>query len=217
MSKRVVFFGDSITDACRREDVFCGMGAGYATMVGGELGAKYPDEFEFKNMGIGGNRIVDLYARLKSDFLNLKPDYASIYCGVNDCWHEILYQNGVDTPKFEMVYQIMLDEIFAILPNIKLILIAPFVVEGRCTCNTDEMPDRLKHFEVEVAEKANAVKCIAEKYNLPLIELQPIFNDACKKASPSFWTTDGVHPTVAGHTLIKNAWVEEFERLIQQI
>ena len=111
MSKRVVFFGDSITDACRREDVFCGMGTGYVTMANGELSAKYPNEFKFVNMGIGGNRVVDLYARIKSDFLNYAPDIAVIYCGVNDSWHEILYKNGVKTKKFEMVYQLMLDEI----------------------------------------------------------------------------------------------------------
>lgn len=214
MAKRVIFFGDSITDACRREDVFCGMGAGYATMVSGELSLEYPNQFEFKNMGIGGNRIVDLYARIKSDFLNLKPDYASIYCGVNDSWHEILYQNGVDTPKFEKVYQIMLDEILAALPNIKLILIAPYVVEGNCTCNTAEMPDRLEQFKIDVAEKAEAVKRIAKKYNLPLIEMQPIIDEACKKAAPNYWTTDGVHPTPAGHTLIKNAYISEFKKLI---
>lgn len=214
MAKRVVFFGDSITDACRREDLFCGMGAGYATMVCGELSAEYPNRFEFSNMGIGGHRVVDLYARLKSDFLNLKPDYASIYCGVNDSWHEILYQNGVNTKKFEMVYGLMLDEILTEFPEIKLILIAPFVVEGRCTCNNEEIPDRLKQFQVDVAEKAEAVKRIGKKYNLPVIELQPIIDEACKIAPPDYWTTDGVHPTPAGHTLIKNAWINEFEKLI---
>lgn len=214
MAKRIVFFGDSITDACRREDAFCGMGAGYATMVNGELSYEYPNEFEFKNMGIGGHRIVDLYARIKSDFLNLKPDFASIYCGVNDSWHEILYQNGVNTKKFEMVYGLMLDEILEELPNIKLLLIAPFVVEGRCTCNTEEMPDRLKQFQIDVAEKVEAVKRIGQKYNLPVIELQPIIDAACEKAAPDYWTTDGVHPTPAGHTLIKNAWIKEFKKLI---
>lgn len=214
MSKRVIFFGDSITDACRRNDVFYGMGVGYATMVCGELSVEYANQFEFKNTGISGHRIVDLYARIKSDFLNLKPDYASIYCGVNDSWHEILSQNGVNTQKFEMVYQLMLDEIFETLPNIKLILVAPFVVEGRATKNTEEMPDRIQQFQVDVAEKAEAVKRIAKKYNLPVIELQPIFDAACEKAAPDYWTTDGVHPTPAGHTLIKNEWIKEFKKLI---
>ena len=214
MAKRIVFFGDSITDACRREDVFCGMGAGYATMVNGELSNEYPGEFEFINMGIGGHRIVDLYARIKSDFLNLKPDYASIYCGVNDSWHEILYQNGVNTKKFKTVYGLMLDEILEVLPNIKLFLIAPFVVEGNCTCNTEEMPDRFNKFQIDVAEKAEAVKRIGQKYNLPVIEMQPIIDAACKIAEPGYWTTDGVHPTPAGHTLIKNAWIKELKKLI---
>lgn len=214
MEKRILFFGDSITDACRREDVFCGMGAGYVTMISGELGLEYPNKYEVINSGIGGHRVVDLYARLKSDFLNFSPDYATIYCGVNDTWHEILYNNGVATPKFERLYDIMLSDIYEALPDIKLILIAPYVVEGRCTCATEEMPDRFERFKVDVAEKAEAVKRIGKKYNLPVIELQPIFDAACLKADPSFWTTDGVHPKPAGHALIKNAWIEEFKKLI---
>jgi lysophospholipase L1-like esterase len=158
--------------------------------------------------------VVDLYARLKSDFLNLSPDYATIYCGVNDTWHEILYNNGVATPKFERLYDIMLSDIYEALPDIMLILIAPFVVEGRGTCNNEEMPDRLERFKTDVAEKVEAVKRLGKKYNIPVIELQPIFDAACLKAEPSFWTTDGVHPTPAGHELIKNAWVKEFKKLI---
>ena len=46
----------------------------------------------------------------------------SIYIGVNDTWHEILYNNGVATPKFERLYDIMLSDIYEALPDIKLIL-----------------------------------------------------------------------------------------------
>lgn len=213
MAKRILFQGDSITDAGRDRNNSRGMGWGYAYLVAGTLGTDCPNEYEFLNRGVGGNRVVDLYARIKSDFINLKPDYASIYIGVNDTWHEIQSQNGVDTPKFEKIYTMLIDEVQAACPGIKLMIIAPYVLEGRSTCNTEEVPDRLERFQKDVAEKAAVAKKIAQKYDLPLIELQPVFDEACKKAPAEHWTGDGVHPTVCGHELIKRVWIETFEKM----
>ena len=189
------------------------MGDGYPNLVKAVLGTDEVGEYEFVNRGISGNRIVDLYARIKMDFINLKPDYASIYIGVNDTWHEISSQNGVATDKFEKLYCMLLDEVLEACPNIKLMLIAPYVLEGAATCYTEEIPDRIDRFRTDVADKAEAVKRVAKKYNLPCIELQPIFDEACKKAPADYWTRDGVHPTACGHELIKRAWLDVFEKI----
>ena len=182
-------------------------------MVKAALGFDNPDEYEFINRGVGGNRIVDLYARIKIDFINLKPDYASIYIGVNDTWHEIAHQNGVATDKFEKIYTMLIEEIKDASPDTKLIIIAPYVLEGTATCNTEEFPDRWERFKTDVAEKAAVAKKIAQKYGLPLIELQPAFEEACKKASAVYWTGDGVHPSVCGNELIKKLWIETFNSI----
>ena len=213
MARRILFQGDSITDCSRDRKDFYGMGNGYANMVKAALGADVPNEYAFINRGISGDRSVDIYARIKMDFINLQPDYASIYMGVNDAWHEIMYQNGVDTQKFERIYSMLIEEIQAACPQTKLFLIAPYVLEGEKTCNTEEMPDRLNRFQKDVAEKAAATKRIAEKYNLPLIELQPVFDEACKKAPAAYWAQDGVHPTACGHELIKRQWLNTFHTL----
>ena len=211
--KRIVFWGDSITDCGRNRNDLYHMGAGYAYLVKADLGYRCPGEYEFMNHGIGGNRIVDLYARIKAGFLNWTPDYASILIGVNDTWHEIAYKNGIATAKFEKLYEMMLDEILEALPNIKLMLIAPFVLEGYNTCNTEEIPDRLERFRVDVAEKAAVTKKMAEKYNRPLIELQPAFDAALERAPAEYWAYDGVHPTVCGHEIIKRLWLKTFEKM----
>lgn len=213
MAVRILFQGDSITDCSRDRKDFYGMGNGYANMVKAALGADVPNEYEFINRGISGDRSVDIYARIKKDFINLQPDYASIYMGVNDAWHEIMYQNGVETQKFERIYSALIEEVQAACPQTKLFLIAPYVLEGIKTCNTEEMPDRLNRFQKDVAEKAAATKRIAEKYNLPLIELQPVFDEACKNAPPAYWAHDGVHPTACGHELIKRQWLNTFHTL----
>lgn len=211
--KRILFMGDSITDCERNKNLFYSMGTGYANLVNASLGAALPGEYEFINRGISGNRVVDVYARIKSDFINLCPDYASIYVGVNDVWHEISRNDGVDTDKFEKIYSMMIEEVMAACPNIKLIIIAPFVLEGSATCNTEENPDRLQQFKIGVAEKAAVCKRISEKYDLPLIELQPAFDKACEQAGSNYWTIDGVHPRPSGHEIIKQLWIEAFSRI----
>ncbi len=213
MSKVILFQGDSITDCGRARDNNVNVGVGYPLLVKAKLGAENPGEYEFYNRGISGNRIVDLYARIKKDFINLKPDYASIYIGVNDAWHEINDKNGVDTVKFEKIYNMLLEEIYAACPDSKLIIIAPYVLHGSATQDSEAVPNRWELFQKDVAEKAAVCKRIAEKYNLPLIELQLAFDKACEKAEPAYWTGDGVHPTAYGHELIKNLWLEAFEKI----
>lgn len=213
MAKRILFQGDSITDCGRNRNDFYGMGDGYPNLVKASLGLDCPGEYEFINRGISGNRIVDLYARIKADFINLQPEYASILIGVNDAWHEIGAQNGVDTEKFEKIYTMLIDEIQAACPQTKLMILAPYVLEGKSTCNIEEVPDRWERFKTDVAEKAAVAKAIAEHYGLPLIELQEAFDNACQKAPAEYWTADGVHPTACGHEIINRLWLKTFETM----
>lgn len=99
--KTILFQGDSITDCGRSKEDNAQIGTGYALLVKSQLGFEKPNQYEFYNRGISGNRIVDVYARIKADIINLKPDYMSLLIGVNDVWHEIGANNGVDADKFE--------------------------------------------------------------------------------------------------------------------
>lgn len=213
MAKRILFQGDSITDCGRNRNDFFGMGNGYPNLVKASLGFENPGEYEFINRGIGGNRIADLYARIKEDFINLKPDYASIFVGVNDVGREITSQSGAATDKFEKIYTMLIDEVKAACPDIKLIIIAPFVLEGELTRNTEEYPEKLETFKKGVAEKAAVAKKIAEKYGLPLIDLQSALDEACTKAPAEYWSVDGVHLTACGHEIIKRLWLQAFNEI----
>jgi len=213
MNEKVILFqGDSITDCGRDKNHSESLGNGYPNMVTGALGAEYPYKFKYINKGISGNRVVDVYARIKCDIINLKPDYMSILIGINDCWHEYTSHNGVDADKFEMVYGLLIEEIKAALPNIKIMILEPFVLPGSATITDEEHPGRWEHFKNECTKRRWAAKKIAEKYNLSFIPLQEIFTKANADAPEmGYWLADGVHPTAAGHELIKREWVKAFE------
>ena len=211
--KRILFQGDSITDCGRNRNDFHSMGGGYPKLVMASLGMDRPGEYEFINRGISGNRVVDLYARIKADLINLAPDVLSIYIGVNDTWHEFGNKNGVDTPKFEKIYSMLIDEVQEACPQVKIMLIAPYVLRGTGTDNTENHPDRFEKFAKDVADKAEATKRLAAKYGFPVIDLQKAFDEACEEAPPSYWTADGVHPTPCGHEIIKRLWLKTFEEM----
>lgn len=206
--KTILFQGDSITDVKRIREDPTNLGQGYANLVSGRLGLQNPGEYTFLNRGIGGNRIVDVYARMKCDIVNLKPDYMSILIGVNDVWHEKDKHNGVSAPKFKKVYGMMLEELREELPDIKIILLEPFVLEGTAT------EDAIDWFREEVALRAAAVRELAEEYQLPFIPLQEDLNKLTEQAPPSYWLRDGVHPTVFFHQYIADKWIETFHSII---
>jgi len=214
MSKVILFQGDSITDAGRSRERDDMRGRGYATMVSGEIGFRYPEQYECINRGISGNRIVDVYARMKCDIVNLKPDYMSLLIGVNDVWHEFASNpNGVATDKFEKIYSMLIEEIKEALPNIKIIILEPFVLKGSAMTERDEGDDLYTAFRADVLEKAAAAKRVAEKFSLPFIELQSKFDALYNPENPSYWLIDGVHPNAAGHALITHEWLKVFEEI----
>lgn len=203
---KILFQGDSITDALRNYDDHTDFGRGYALLVAAELGYENPD-YEFVNKGISGNRIVDVYARIKSDIINLKPDVMSILIGVNDIWSECERQDGVDTEKFYKIYDMLIAEVKEALPNIKIMIMEPCALKGFGNESYWE------HFSAEVKKRAEMAKKIAEKYNLPFIPLQEGFDELAKKADASHWLVDGVHPTPFGHEFMKRQWLKAFKTL----
>lgn len=205
---RILFQGDSITDADRSRTDDTRLGRGYPLLVESALSLAEPAKYQFVNRGISGNRIVDLYARIKCDIINLKPDVMSILIGVNDVWHDLGESpNGVDADKFFKIYSMLIEEVKEALPDIKIMILEPFVLEA---CSTTEHWD---FFKTEVQKRAEMAKRIAEKYSLPFIPLQKGFDDLATKAPNNYWLGDGVHPTPAGHEYIKDQWLNAFKSL----
>lgn len=208
--KKIVFLGDSITDAGRNNinGSLASIGQGYPMIVSAKLGAEYPGAYEFDNTGISGSRVVDLYARIKADAWNKTPDVVSVLIGVNDVWHELgEIPNGVDAERFARVYRMLLSDTVARFPNVKFLLLEPFVLRASATEAQWDI------FSKEVPLRASAVRQLAQEFHAGFVGLQEIFDRACTLAPASYWLGDGVHPTIAGHQLIADAWLRGFNEL----
>ena len=130
----------------------------------------------------------------------------SILIGVNDVWHEFSEKNGVSAERYEKVYNMLIEDIFAELPDVKIFILEPFVLKG---AGTEENWDR---FRPEVELRAEAAKRVAQKHGLIFVPLQEKLDSAVENGDTEYWLSDGVHPTAAGHELIKEALVEAIDR-----
>ncbi len=202
----ILFQGDSITDAHRdrrRQQIANDMralGFGYPLLLGSALLADYPEkQLKIYNRGISGNKVPDLDARWDKDTLALKPDILSILIGVNDIWHKLQGRYKGTVEDYENGYRALLKRTLKALPNVKIIICEPFVL--KCGAVNDTW---FPEFE---QRRAVAVK-LAKEFGLPLVPFQSMFNEAAKKAPPSYWLGDGVHPTPAGHALMAKTWRE---------
>lgn len=238
MAKRILFQGDSITDAGRNREDFYSLGYGYPLLVAAHLTAEHPGEYEYVNRGIGGNLLVDLYNRRREDLLDLAPDYLGLFIGTNDAWAELDQGRPIETDAFEEMYDNLLKEIFAACPRVQVMLISPYIMEGLFSRNTPEQPDRLNQFRLHIASRIEVVRELAKKYDLPFVDMQEVFDEACASAATACrvevarhleagedfdaacaaagaacFTGDGAHPTAGGHELIKRAWLAAFEKL----
>ena len=205
--KTILFQGDSITDAGRSTEDDQNLGYGYPALVSGQLGVEYVNQYRMLNRGVSGDRIVDLYARIKADIINLKPDIISILIGVNDVGREIYQHNGMDADKSFKVYSMLIEEIKEALPDAKIMILEPFVLKGTAT----EM--YWEEFQSGVLERAGMEKEAAKKYDLRFVPLQNRFDEAAIMAPNGYWLRDGIHPTTAGHELIKREWLKAFQEL----
>ena len=162
-------------------------------------------DFRIFNRGTGGDRIVDLYARWKIDALNLQPDILSILVGVNDTWREIELQDGVEVERYEMIYRMLLAWTRRELPQIKLVLMEPFVLlTGTVTAE----------WQPEIAARQKIVRDLAKEFDAIFIPLQALFEQAMRRVrDPAYWTVDGVHPTAQGHQMISEAWLKATEAI----
>lgn len=191
VKKKVIFFGDSITEAGVKP-------GGYVLKVA-DLAAKESKsaQYDFIGSGIGGNKVYDLYLRLEDDVLTKNPDVVVIYIGVNDVWHKQSHGTGTDYDKFEKFYNALIKKIQA--KGAKIILATPAVV-GERTDFSNELDGDLNRY-------SSLIRSIARNNNLPLVDLRKAFLEYNKANNPEnkesgILTTDRVHLNDKGNELV---------------
>lgn len=189
--QRIVFFGDSITQAGVQPK-------GYITVLGELMKQKgIGDKYELVGAGIGGNKVYDLYLRLEDDVLAKNPQTVVIWVGVNDVWHKRTSGTGTDADKFERFYNALIKKLKD--KNINVILSTPAAI-GEKTDYTNELDGDLNRY-------AAMIRQIAQKNNCQLVDLRKAFleyNLANNKENreSGILTTDRVHLNEKGNQVV---------------
>ncbi|MBR6334752.1 MAG: GDSL family lipase, partial [Clostridia bacterium] len=125
---KILFQGDSITDAGRDRSDCHLLGEGYPHYAAEYIKLRFPNEnFEFLNLGISGDRTENLVARLQSDFIDINPDVTSIHIGINDTWHRAESRDWLPDDIFEAQYRTVLESIRKNTDS-KIIMIEQFLL-----------------------------------------------------------------------------------------
>ncbi|MES2279104.1 MAG: SGNH/GDSL hydrolase family protein [Bacteroidota bacterium] len=202
----MLFQGDSITDSGRDKknttanNVAC-MGSGYALMAGSDLLVNHPNlNLQIYNKGISGDKVYQLADRWDAQCLQLKPNVLSILVGVNDHWavKKHGYTGTIET--FRNDYKNLLDRTKQALPDVKIIIGEPYAVIGVKEVDETWYP---KFDEFRAASRE-----LADEFKAGFIPYQAVYDKAIKFAPGAYWTLDGVHPNMAGITLMAHAWLE---------
>ena len=203
---RLLFQGDSITDAGRDKRNYYDMGKGYPKYAAEQLCKDHPDvEFDFINLGISGNRTEHLVQRLESDFLDIQPDIVSIMIGINDVWHHYSHNILTTDEDFERNYRIVLDAIKS-RTNARIFMIQPFLLE-----TVD--PGKQELCE-ELARKQSIVKRLADEYADIYLPLDVVLHTEVEE-EPAYYSADGVHPSPNGACYIGEAYLKAIAPLIE--
>ena len=201
--KKIVFFGDSITQAAVQPK-------GFITLINDTLQHDGNHDYELVGKGIGGNKVYDLYLRMDDDVLAQSPDIVVIYVGVNDVWHKKSFGTGTDADKFEKFYRAIIKKIQA--HNAKVVLVTPATIGEKYD---KQNPLGL---DADLDKYCDIVRKIATDNNLPLVDFRKIFMDYEKahnnnNADKGILTVDGVHFNDAGNMLA----ADEMWKVIKEV
>lgn len=205
---KILFQGDSITDADRNREDSHDLGQGYP-----KYAAKYIKEyfdgmdFEFVDLGISGNQTKNLVDRLQSDFIDIQPDIVSILIGVNDTWHRAGNREWLSDEKFEENYRTVLEAIKK-QTKAKIVMIEQFLLPAE---------DKL-YFREDLDPKIQVTRKLAREYADLFIPLDGILAAACVNTDYRVFSADGVHPTYGeGADFIGHIYADYVAEIIEQV
>lgn len=204
---KILFQGDSITDAGRDRRNYHDMGAGYPKFATEHIVDAFPDtEFEFINFGISGNRTCQLFDRLYKDGIAFQPDVISILIGINDVWHRHGGEQ-IETTDLQVAtnYRAILERLKK-QTNAKILILAPFLLDSEAK----------ESWRPEVERLIAIVRGLADEFADAYVPLDELFAEALKtQPEPQYYSADGVHPNDNGRAFIGKHYFEAVKPLIE--
>lgn len=191
--QKILFVGDSITDAGRRE-VNAPWGLGYVSQVRDLLLARYPErQLSVLNRGVSGDTTRDLLARWRADVIAAQPHWLVLKIGINDVWRGFGGDpdEAVPPAEYEANLRRLLDQARAQTPA-RIILLTPYMIE----------PDRAHPMRAMMDRYGAMVRALAPAYDAVLVDTQAAFDLALRTTPPSHWADDQIHPSGPGHAII---------------
>ena len=166
---RIVFAGDSVTDAGSKQPVgeglFDNAGRGYVRVIESLFTAFYPELIlRITNSGTSGNTSRSLLERYDRDVVELNPDWVSICIGINDVWRQFDCPAMTDCHVLPDEYEKNVEEmILKVKDNVKgIFILSPYIIEPN---KEDKMRKRMDEY-VEISRK------LAEKHNCIFVDFQ---------------------------------------------
>ena len=204
---KIVFQGDSITDAGRDYRNYHNMGNGYPKYAAQHIAEENPDiEFDFYNFGISGNRTCQLFDRLYKDGLEFGPDIISFLIGINDIWHR--YGNNkiaTTDAQIETNYRAILERVKR-ETNAKIVMLSPYLLD----CDDKQL------MREDLKTVLPIVRKLADEFADVYVPLDEKFAEALKtQPEPRFYSGDGVHPNQNGAAFIGKLYAEAIKPLLK--
>jgi lysophospholipase L1-like esterase len=192
---KVVFFGDSITQAAVQPH-------GFIMIDEKLLNTGDVSNYELIGAGISGNKVYDLYLRMDEDVISNSPDIVVIWVGVNDVWHKKM-GTGTDADKFEKFYLALIRKFKE--AHIKIIACTPATI-GEKYDGTNEQDGDLDKY-------SGIIRKIAADQRLTLVDMRKRFIDYEKENNKDnlekgILTADGVHLNEAGNKFVAGLMAE---------
>ena len=203
---KILFQGDSITDAGRDRRNYHDMGKGYPRYASELIAAAHPDtELEFINFGIGGNRTDQLFDRIYADGIAFQPDVISILIGINDIWHRYGAERIATTDEqIALNYRSILERIKR-ETNAKIVMLSPYVLDA----------EDKEHMKRDLETVLPIIRGLAEEFADVYIPLDELFAEAIKsQPEPKYYSNDGVHPNECGARFIGEQYARAVEVLL---
>lgn len=205
---RLVFVGDSITDAHRRSDPRR-LGNGYVNLLAEEL-ARRDDAVDIVNRGVSGDVVRQVRDRWHEDALRLDPSVLTVYIGVNDT--VCTWFRGFPTPPAE--FEADLDAMIAAavrhgIPHI--ILVEPFLLTDVPHAGAWKAGEPFARADLD--SKRPIIRAVAERHGAAFVDLQSAMDAAAEERGAALIAQDGVHPSGIGDRVIARQWLDAYDSM----